>query len=126
MRHLLFMLLLLPAAGYTQTEKDYAHAMAKFVSFYNHKQGDSIRYMWPADMRERLEGMWNTDAVASLQDKYGKIRSCKYIGIDTDDPSPGLAVFKTKFSKAGWKTTSLTLDKNNYLAHSDSPPGQKV
>lgn len=59
--------------------------------------------------------MWNADLVKTLQSEYGKIISYSYLNIDKEDPNPGLAVFKMKLSKAGDKTTSLTIEPNGTL-----------
>lgn len=100
--------------GKPPSKTDYEHAMARFVKFYNNKQNDSIVSMWPAAMKADMERMWSDKMMERSHSEYGKIVSCKYLGIDTKDPNPGLAVFKTEFSKAGQKTTSLTLE-GNYL-----------
>ena len=108
---------LLPSLCLAQTQAEYEHVMAGFVKFYNHELGDSIRYMWPESERND-EWMMNTWGNKSLQDmhkKYGEILSYEYLGIDKEDPNPGLAVFKTNFSVVGWKTTSFTFEKG-YLA----------
>lgn len=118
MKYLLIICLLLPCSLLAQTQADYENALTRFVKFYNHQQGDSIIRMWPADINygDALASMWGKEQLNSLHKKYGKLTSYEYIGIDTEDPNPGLAVFKTKFAKAGWKTTSLTLDSTNHLS----------
>jgi hypothetical protein len=94
---------------------DFERAMTKFVKFYNHKQNDSIVSMWPANEKADLDRMWTDEMIERSHKTYGTIISFKYLGIDTKDANPGLAVFKTEFSKAGKKTTSLTLDNENHL-----------
>jgi hypothetical protein len=117
MKHLLIILLFLPIAGFAQKQADYEQAMSRFVKFYNNNQGDSIKNMWPPKERgDWMDKMWSKERIESNQKEYGKILSYKYIGIDTEDPNPGLAVFKTQFSVVGWKTTSMTLEKGHYLS----------
>lgn len=117
MKYLLLAILLLPLAALAQTEKDYEQALKRFISFYNNRQGDSIERMWPPEDNygDAMNAMWGRDAMDRLHTNYGKIESYKYLGIDKEDPNAGLAVFKTKFSIAGWKTTSLTLEQKKYL-----------
>lgn len=88
------------------------------MKFYNNKQCDSIVNMWPADAPYlgSIKRSWNKEAVESLHTKYGKLLSYEYVGIDTKDSNPGLAVFKTKYSVVGEKTTSLSLDEKKYLS----------
>jgi hypothetical protein len=116
MKYLVFILFFLPCACWAQTQADYEHVMARFVKYYNNKQGDSIIRMWSAGERDEWTNeAWGNKSLASMHKEYGKILSCKYIGIDTEDPNPGLAVFKTDLSVIGVKAISLTLEKGNYL-----------
>lgn len=62
-----------------------------------------------------ISDMWNSRSVEGLHSQYGKIESFSYLGIDKEDPNPGLAVFKTKLSKAGRRTTSFTIEPNGSL-----------
>ena len=100
--------------GFAQTKSDYEHALGRFINFYNNKQTDSIVNMWPENERKDLRRMWTVENMEAELKKYGKITSYKYIGMDNLDPNK-VAVFKTEFSVAGSKTTSLNLDKDNYL-----------
>jgi hypothetical protein len=113
MKYILLTVLLAPAIGFAQTKADYEHAIKRFVGFYNKGQGDSIGYMWDPSLRVKLGG-WSKEHMQELHKKYGKITSYKYLGVDKDDPNPGLAVFVTKFAKEKEETTtSFTLDKKN-------------
>ena len=103
---------LLPIALTAQTKSDYEHAMSKFQKFYNAGQGDSICAM--SEHPEWSKFLWANDKTASVLNEFGTLISFKYIGIDTSDPD-SVHVFKTLFSKAGAKTTSLTLHKDNRL-----------
>ena len=118
MKNILLLFLLLPFVGYTQTQTDHEHAMSRFMKFYNNKQGDSIVNLWPSDAPYigSIKRSWNKEVVESLHTKYGKLLSYEYVGIDTEDSNPGLAVFKTKYSVVGEKTTSLSLDEKKYLS----------
>jgi hypothetical protein len=92
--------------------------MSRFMKFYNNKQCDSIVNMWPADAPYigSIKRSWSKELVESLHEKYGKLLSYEYLGIDKDDSNPGLAVFITKYSVVGEKTTSLTLNEKQYLS----------
>jgi hypothetical protein len=118
MKNLLLILLLSPCLALAQTQPAHEHAMSRFMKFYNNKQCDSIVNMWPADAPYigSIKRSWNKEVVESLHTKYGKLLSYEYVGIDTEDSNPGLAVFKTKYSVVGEKTTSLSLDDKNYLS----------
>jgi hypothetical protein len=118
MKNLLPIFLLLPCFVIAQTQTDYEVAIGRFMKFYNTKQCDSIVNMWPADAPYigSIKRSWNKEVVESLHTKYGKLLSYEYVGIDTEDSNPGLAVFKTKYSVVGEKTTSLSLDDKNYLS----------
>ncbi len=105
------LLFLLPVAVTAQTKTDYEHAMAKFQRFYNAGQGDSICAMFPT---EGIKFLWNNDSTESTLQRFGTLKSFKFIGIDKSDPQR-VRVFKTVFSKAGTKTTSLTTYKNKQL-----------
>ncbi len=116
MKNILFILLFLPVIGFAQTRKDHERVMAKFVKHYNNKQGDNIIRMWKGgEYDEWNHQMWSDEQLISMHKDYGKIVSYKYLGIDTEDPNPGLAVFETQFSVVGWKTTSMTIDKEGWL-----------
>ena len=110
MKYLLFSLFLVPLTTTAQTKSDYEQAMAKFQRFYNAGQGDSINTMFKYD----ASFLWKNGKADSYVKKFGTLKSYKFIGIDRTDPNK-VWVFKTVFSKAGTKTTSLTLNKNNQL-----------
>ena len=110
MKSFAFFLFLLPLFATGQTKSDYEHAMAKFQRFWNAGQGDSINAMFYYD----VSFLFTNEKVDSSLKEFGTLKSFKFIGIDTTDPDK-VHVFKTLFSKAGEKTTSLTLDKNNRL-----------
>ncbi|MBX2906071.1 MAG: hypothetical protein KF744_08540 [Taibaiella sp.] len=113
MKKLSLVLLFAPIVAFCQSQKDYERTFTRFVEFYNKKQADSIAHMWFGE--DGIESMWNSELVAKLHTDYGKLQSYSYLGIDKEDPNSGLAVFKTKFSKAGWKTTSFTIESNGSL-----------
>jgi len=114
MKKLTLLLLVAPLVSFAQTQKDFERTFARFVRFYNNNQADSISHMWkPYD--GQIGEMWSSEQTALMHAKYGKIDSYSYLGIDKEDPNPNLAVFKTKFSKAGDKTTSLTIEPNGSL-----------
>jgi len=107
------MIFLLPIAVAGQSKTDYENAMAKFQRFYNTGQGDSINAMFghiPDDMKSSRR-LWTNDENAARLKEFGTLKSFKFIGIDKSDPNK-VYVFETIFSKAGAKTTSLTLYKD--------------
>lgn len=68
---------------------------------------DSITSMWFGI--DGFVNKWEPEKVTGMHNEYGKITSWSFLGIDKDDPNPGLAVFKTKFSKAGWNFTTTSI-----------------
>ena len=103
---------LLPVAVAAQSKTDYENAIAKFQKFYNAGQGDSINAMFghvPDDMKSHP--LWTNNTNAERLKEFGILKSFKFIGVDNSDPNK-VYVFKTNFSKAGTKTTSLTLYKD--------------
>lgn len=116
MRILLLVAFILPLAAVSQTTKDYNQAMEQFQKFYNAGQGDSINAMYGHDwdQMKSIKPLWTNDKNTGLLEEYGYLKSYRFIGIDTQDPNH-VYVFETVFSKAGAKTTSLTLDSENHL-----------
>lgn len=116
MKILLCIAFLLPIIAIAQTKSDYQYAMANFQRFYNAGQGDSIRAMFPPDIQSEMAKtpMWSKENTAAMLKKYGTLKSFKYIGVDQTDVDT-VRVFQTFFSKAGAKTTSMTLHQDNKL-----------
>lgn len=113
MKTLAVLAFLLPITVVAQTKTDYQHAMAKFQRFYNAGQGDSIHAMFkPAvQVTTASRPLWTSESNAAALKQFGTLKSFTFLGIDKTDPS-NVYVFQTFFSKAGAKTTSLTLDEN--------------
>ena len=91
--------------------------MANFQRFYNAEQGDSICAMFHLDnpsMGMGIKSMWSNERTAEAVKQFGILKSFKYIGVDQTDVDT-VHVFQTFFSKAGAKTTSLTLHKDSKL-----------
>jgi hypothetical protein len=116
MKFLISLLFILPIAATGQTVTDYIHAMKKFQKFYNAGRGDSINAMFKHEWEQpkELEPMWTNKSVADELNNSGTLQSFKFLGIDTLDPQK-VYVFQTVFSKAGTKSTSLTLDKEQNI-----------
>ena len=116
MKLLVILVFLMPLAVAGQTANSYQQAMQKFKQFYNAGQGDSINAMFGHawDEMKSIKPIWTNTEGAEYIKEYGSLRSFKFIGVDTLDPNR-VYVFKTFFSKAGARTTSLTLDKDNGL-----------
>jgi hypothetical protein len=113
MKFFALMIFLLPIAVAGQSKTDYENAMAKFQKFYNAGQGDSINAMFGhrPDEIKSSRPLWTNDENISLLEEFGTLQSYRFIGIDKSDPNK-VYVFETIFSKAGAKTTSLTLYKD--------------
>lgn len=110
MKFITLILFLLPIALAGQSITDYKNAMSKFQKFYNKGQGDSINAMFghmPKEMKS-TSPLWTNDQNAAMLKQYGTLKSFRFIGIDKSDPNQ-VYVFETIFSKAGAKTSSLTL-----------------
>lgn len=116
MKRITLLLCAIPFISFGQTKADYENAMSKFMKFYNARQGDSINAMFSAewDDMKKTHPLWTNEQGAEMLKEYGSLKSFKFIGVDKTDPAR-VYVFKTVFSKAGVKTTSLTLDKHNRL-----------
>ena len=117
MRYLTFLSVfcsLIPCMASAQSRSDYDFAMNKFVKAYNAKDAAAINKMWPVKMRKQLANMFTAKELEEDQEKYGKIMSYQYLGVDTSDANK-VTVFKTVFSVGGIKTTSLTLDPGSFL-----------
>lgn len=117
MKILLCLAFLLPITVIAQSETDYKQAMAKFQRLYNAGKGDSITAMFNLDYQAiGIKPMWTNEHTAEALKEFGTLKSFKYIGVDETDHDT-VRVFQTVFSKAGTKTTSLTLHKNHKLGN---------
>ncbi len=116
MKRIMLLLCAIPVISFGQTKADYENAMAKFMKFYNAGQGDSINAMFSSswDDMKKTHPLWTNEQNNDLLKEYGTLQSFRFIGIDETDPAK-VYVFKTVYSKAGTKTTSLTLDKDHKL-----------
>lgn len=109
MKILLCIVFLLPITAIAQTKSDYQHAMANFQRFYNAGRGDSITAMFnPPFQSMEVNPLWTNERTAQALKEFGTLKSFRYIGVDETDHDT-VRVFQTFFSKAGAKTTSLTL-----------------
>jgi hypothetical protein len=116
MKFVVLLVFLLPLVAASQSKTDYENVMAKFQKFYNTGQGDSINAMFGHswDEMKLTKALWTNAKASEYLKEYGKLKSFKFIGIDESDPNK-VYVFETVFSKAGTKTTSLTLDEEHSL-----------
>jgi hypothetical protein len=116
MKFFALLVVLLPFAVAAQSKTDYENAMAKFQKFFNAAQGDSINAMFGHgwDEMKLTKALWTNDNAAEYLKEYGKLKSFRYVGVDQKDANK-VHVFQTVFTKAGIKTTSLALDKDNLL-----------
>lgn len=116
MKTLAFLAFLLPITVVAQTETDYLQVMAKFQRLYNAGQGDSIHLMFNRAYQSSVANkpMWTNESNANLLQEFGTLKSFSFLGVDETDLDK-VRVFQTVFSKAGAKTTSLTLYENRRL-----------
>ena len=115
MKFLICLIFFLPIAATAQTTTDYKAAMKKFQEFYNAGHGDWINAMFKHDYDQtKVKPMWTDKSVTADLIELGTLKSFRFIGVDSTDPQ-NVYVFQTVFSKAGTKTTSFTLDKNQHL-----------
>ena len=112
MKYLLLLSLLCPCCARAQSEADYQNTMARFVRFYNKGLKDSVCTLFPK--REKTGCFWalaDASREERMLERYGRIISYKYLGIDTTDEEQ-VRVFKVVFAKAGTKATSFTLSED--------------
>lgn len=116
MKFFALLILLLPLATAGQSKTDYEKAMATFQKFYNAGLGDSINAMfgYSEGTVKPSRPLWTNEATASALAEFGTLKSFQYIGVDKSD-TYDVVVFVTVFSKAGNKTTSLTLNQDYSL-----------
>ncbi|MFN8251923.1 MAG: hypothetical protein U0V75_08560 [Ferruginibacter sp.] len=118
MKAIPILLFLLPLFTLGQSRSNQATANMKlFQQYYNAGQGDSINamfgYHW--DEAKKFKPIWTKKDAAEMLEKFGKLESFRFIGIDQTDPQK-VYVFQTIFSRGGEKTTSMTLDEANALS----------
>ena len=94
MKKLLYVSLLciIPAIGFSQTQSDYEHVMHRFMKFYNNGNTDSISSIFFDN-----DGLWTQKTMRSSIEKYGKMRSFKYMGAN---PKDDVVLFKSVFTKS--------------------------
>ena len=114
MKLLILPLLLLSLSAIAQPNSPHDAALARFQKYYNAGQGDSINAMFGHswDQTKTIRPLWTNKEAAEMLEEFGTLQSFRYIGIDETDPQK-VHVYQTVFSKAGAKTTSCTLDKEN-------------
>jgi hypothetical protein len=112
MKALSLLIFLLPITVIAQSNADYENVMKKFQRLYNAGQGDSIYAMSQPSIQLATKNrpIWTNENNAEALKEFGVLKSFTFLGIDKTDPS-NVYVFQTFFSKAGAKTTSLTLDE---------------
>ena len=116
MKLLVLLTFLLPIMLLGQSQTDFENAMTKFQKFYNVGLGDSLSAMFGYEPNEPrpTKSLWTNESNASALEKFGTLKSFKFIGVDKSD-TYDVYVFITNFSKAGEQTTSLTLNKDKSL-----------
>jgi hypothetical protein len=116
MKDLTLLIFLLPITAIAQSKADYQNAMEKFQRLYNAGQCDSIRAMFQSSIQSasKANPLWTNDYCDEALKKFGVLKSFSFLGIDKTDPN-NVFVFQTFFSKAGARSTSLTLNENAEL-----------
>ncbi len=110
-----FCLLLISGTASAQSRSDYDFAMNKFVKAYNAMDTINIVKMWPPEKRAGIAKLFSGKQLAEDQERFGKILSYKYVGIDSAGTSKA-TVFKTAFSVAGTRASSFTLNQKNLFS----------
>ena len=112
MRNLLLTLVLVCSSMhlFAQTETPvYKTTTAKFQSFYNSAQYDSIFYMYDEAMQKALPVEKTTELLQGLQLQTGKITKIQFIAYQ-----PPFAVYKTNYERA-ILTLNISVDGNNKI-----------
>jgi hypothetical protein len=109
MRKFFSMLLLIcPLAAVAQTQQDYERTMALFMKYYNQGDTSKICQLFRPGFRDDGCG-W----IGKRVNKYGKIVSQQFVGMDSLSKSENpVRVFKIRYSLAGVKAMSFSLNKN--------------
>ena len=95
-----------------QTSEDLEATLTKFKKYYNQRQVDSLCDMASDSWGEHKKTFFTAKQLASLTDKYGEMRSFKYIGCDPDDGTP---LFKTVFTKSTHAMGILLDNESKFL-----------
>jgi len=119
MEKLFFILLffIAPTVVFSQTRADYEHSISEFMKFYNKNEAKNICDMYSAkDWGSSRSTLWTIDKIKDLKEKYGEMKSYKFIELykpeDGDGGGDGLAFFKTVFTKST-HMMAVTLNKQN-------------
>ncbi len=117
MKYLLSLLVaIMPLLSFAQSSVRNEKLMAKFVADYNSVNSDGIVHMWnDSETVEWASKAWSAASITNMHKQYGKILSYEYLGIDEEDPNPGLAVYVINMSVAGTKNLSFTFDNGKDL-----------
>ena len=91
--------------------------MKKFQSFYNTNKADSIDNMFDDSWQDKDQPskhitLWSPETVDRVTDKYGKLKSFKYLTQDKDEKD--LALFKVVLDKSTIMV-SMSLSKQKKL-----------
>lgn len=111
-------LLIQPCIAFSQTQKDYENVVGKFMKFYNLNKPDSIINLYSDSWGETKKKLWDVKKTNDLTERYGRMKSYKYLELYRDGTGDGggdgLAFFKVVFTKST-HVMGITLDKQNYL-----------
>jgi len=111
--------LIQPVFVFSQTKADYERTISEFMKFYNKNDAKNMCDMYSAkDWGSSRSTLWTTDKIKDLKEKYGEMKSYKFIELykpeDGDGGGDGLAFFKTEFTKST-HMLAVTLNKQNEI-----------
>lgn len=75
----------LPLFSLAQTQEDYEAMLVKFMEYYNSAETEKIASLFTERSRSSIERAYAKEKIMEGHKHWGKIRSFKYLGIDTTD-----------------------------------------
>ncbi len=109
MKRLLLLAVLIPVCVSAQNSKDHTYLVDNFVKYYNNRQTDLICTLFPDEHLTGIKCFWKNASTDGTYDRYGKIISYKYIGVDSS-ATRHLTQYKIAFSKQGAQQLSFTMN----------------
>lgn len=114
MKHLIFTLLFfIPVVANAQTKQDFENTMRRFVEFYNRSQTDSICSMYSDVWRDKSV-LWSMEKHLKVKKTYGKIKTYKYVLVDTVTDGNKITLFKVNSARKTFML-GMTLDDKTKL-----------
>jgi hypothetical protein len=104
---LIFLFLISPSIAFAQSRADYETTIAKFRSFYNNIQSDSICNMFSKKTPQPDNCEFDKAHLKAITGQYGYMKSCQ-VFLERD----GTTLFKTQFIRST-HIMAVSLDKEN-------------